>query len=130
MFFSLWPNDLPVTSETMNWSILSASGTPIFAIVLWFIHGKKTYHGPVIETQLDDATGEDSSAREDIELAKRSMSFEVKELDGESNAQELSTQLLHLELHGDFPAVELNGKPQPDNDIPIFLEAEPVELAA
>lgn len=55
MFFSFWPSSVPVTAMTMNWSCVLWSAVMIFAVGFWFIHGKKVYTGPVIETDISEA---------------------------------------------------------------------------
>jgi choline transport protein len=50
MFFSFWPTSVPVTPVNMNWSCVLWSGVVLFAVGFWWIHGKKVYKGPVVET--------------------------------------------------------------------------------
>ncbi|KAF2035372.1 hypothetical protein EK21DRAFT_54500 [Setomelanomma holmii] len=54
-FFSFWPSSVPVTAMNMNWSCVLWSAVMIFAVVFWFVHGKKVYKGPVIETDATEA---------------------------------------------------------------------------
>jgi choline transport protein len=51
MFFSFWPTTLPVTRVNMNWSCVLWSGIVLFALGFWWVHGRKVYKGPVVETE-------------------------------------------------------------------------------
>lgn len=53
MFFSFWPSSVPVTAMTMNWSSVLYSGVVLFALVFWWVHGRRVYKGPVIETNVE-----------------------------------------------------------------------------
>lgn len=52
MFWSFWPTSVPVTPKTMNWSCVLWSAVVVFAVVFWWLHGRKVYKGPVIETDV------------------------------------------------------------------------------
>lgn len=54
MFFSFWPTSVPVAAATMNWSCVLWSAVMLFAVAFWFIHGKKVYKGPVVETDIGE----------------------------------------------------------------------------
>lgn len=53
MFFSFWPSSVPVTAMTMNWSSVLYSGVVLFALGFWWVHGRRVYKGPVIETNVE-----------------------------------------------------------------------------
>lgn len=55
LFFSFWPQIIPVTPENMNWSVLLWGAVNIFAIVFWIVHGRKVYKGPIVETHVEGA---------------------------------------------------------------------------
>lgn len=48
--FSFFPQTVPVTPATMNWSSLMFGGILIFATIFWFFDGKRRYKGPIVET--------------------------------------------------------------------------------
>jgi amino acid transporter len=50
MFFSFWPQSVHVTARDMNWSCVLWSGVVGFAVVFWWVHGRRVYTGPVVET--------------------------------------------------------------------------------
>lgn len=52
IFWSVWPPDLPVDAENMNYSIVVTGGVIIFSIVWYFIRGRKEYHGPTIDDEI------------------------------------------------------------------------------
>ncbi|CAO2650225.1 Nn.00g015170.m01.CDS01 [Neocucurbitaria sp. VM-36] len=54
MFFSFWPTSVPVAAVNMNWSCVLWSAVMIFAVAFWFVHGRKVYKGPVVETHVED----------------------------------------------------------------------------
>lgn len=53
LFFSFWPQNIPVTPANMNWSVLLWGAVNIVAIVFWAVHGRKVYKGPVVETHVE-----------------------------------------------------------------------------
>ena len=53
VFFSFWPPGATVTAMTMNWSIAVYGGVLLFSVFFWFLHGRKVYTGPVIETRIE-----------------------------------------------------------------------------
>ena len=53
LFFSFWPQNIPVTPVNMNWSVLLWGAVNIFAVVFWAVHGRKVYKGPVVETHIE-----------------------------------------------------------------------------
>jgi choline transport protein len=54
MFFSFWPTSVPVTPVNMNWSCVLWSGVVLFALGFWWVHGRKVYKGPVVETGVEE----------------------------------------------------------------------------
>lgn len=56
LFFSFWPQNIPVTPVNMNWSVLLWGAVNIFAIVFWIVHGRRVYKGPIIETHVEGAS--------------------------------------------------------------------------
>lgn len=52
VFFSFFPPAIPVTAVTMNWSIAVFWGFVILGLIWYGIHGRKQYHGPVVERPL------------------------------------------------------------------------------
>jgi choline transport protein len=57
MFFSFWPTSVPVTPVNMNWSCVLWSAVMLFAVVFWWVHGRKVYTGPIVETSLVEQRG-------------------------------------------------------------------------
>lgn len=53
LFFSFWPQNLPVTPVNMNWSVLLWGAVNIFAAVFWIVHGRHVYKGPIVETHVE-----------------------------------------------------------------------------
>jgi choline transport protein len=51
-FFSFWPGSVEVTAESMNFSSVTFGGIVLFAIVWYFIRGRKAYKGPIVEVDL------------------------------------------------------------------------------
>ncbi|KAJ6021942.1 Amino acid/polyamine transporter I [Penicillium herquei] len=49
IFFSFFPEELPVTAENMNWSIVVFSGELIIGLVWYAVRGRKVYNGPIID---------------------------------------------------------------------------------
>lgn len=52
-FFAFWPQAPKPSAQSMNWAVVVVSGTLIGSLVYWFIWGRKTYTGPIIEVSLD-----------------------------------------------------------------------------
>lgn len=53
LFFSFWPQNIPVTPVNMNWSVLLWGAVNIFAITFWLVHGRRIYKGPIVETHVE-----------------------------------------------------------------------------
>ncbi|KAI1340854.1 putative GABA permease [Xylariaceae sp. FL0016] len=51
-FWSFWPPVTPVAPETMNFSVVTFSVVVTFGVVWYFLYGRKTYKGPIIEIEL------------------------------------------------------------------------------
>ena len=51
-FFSFWPGSVEVTAQSMNFSSVTFGGTVLFAIVWYYVRGRKTYVGPFVEVAL------------------------------------------------------------------------------
>ncbi|KAJ5722583.1 Amino acid/polyamine transporter I [Penicillium malachiteum] len=49
IFFSFFPEELPVTAENMNWSVVVFSGELIIGLVWYAVRGRKVYNGPIID---------------------------------------------------------------------------------
>lgn len=50
--FSFFPAAIPVSAATMNYSSLVFGATELFAILYYFLWGRRQYRGPVIEISL------------------------------------------------------------------------------
>jgi amino acid transporter len=46
-FWSFWPNEVPVTLENFNWSVLLFVGVFALCLVMYALEGRKNYVGPV-----------------------------------------------------------------------------------
>ncbi|KAF2767719.1 amino acid transporter [Teratosphaeria nubilosa] len=67
------PTILPTTAATMNYAVVYLGGIIFFAMLYWYIQGRKWYTGPLIEAELtDDASGRISS---DDELNKKTQKY-------------------------------------------------------
>lgn len=55
--FSFFPPTPEVTPESMNYSVVVFMGVIAFGIVRYFISGRKTFTGPVIETEEPNMEG-------------------------------------------------------------------------
>jgi choline transport protein len=51
-FFSFWPGSIEVTAQSMNFSSVTFGGTVLFAVVWYYVRGRKTYVGPIVEIVL------------------------------------------------------------------------------
>ena len=51
IFFCMWPSELPVTAENMNYTALVTSVVIAFSICYYCIWAKRVYTGPVVEIQ-------------------------------------------------------------------------------
>jgi hypothetical protein len=52
LVFSFFPPGVPVTAQTMNWSIAVWGGTIVLGIVYYALRGHKKYKGPTIDREL------------------------------------------------------------------------------
>lgn len=48
-FWSFWPNTVPVTLQTMNWSVVLYIGVLVISLIMYVIQGRKVYNGPVTD---------------------------------------------------------------------------------
>ncbi|PYH44572.1 amino acid transporter [Aspergillus saccharolyticus JOP 1030-1] len=55
------PTARPVTAENMNYACVFLVFVLLFALVYWYISGKKFYRGPVSEAVVDDSLSESNS---------------------------------------------------------------------
>lgn len=46
-FWSFWPDSKAVTAQSFNWASLLFSTVFLFALIMYFVKGKKVYQGPV-----------------------------------------------------------------------------------
>lgn len=46
-FWSFWPNEVPVTTDNFNWSVVLFLGVLFICLVMYAIRGRKVYKGPV-----------------------------------------------------------------------------------
>lgn len=53
IFWSVWPPQTPVTAENMNYSVVVTAGVIIFSIVWYFVQGRKEYHGPTVDEEVE-----------------------------------------------------------------------------
>jgi len=51
----LLPTSMPVTALTMNYASAFLVLVLLSALLYWYISGRKFYHGPIIEAQLEDS---------------------------------------------------------------------------
>jgi choline transport protein len=51
-FFSFWPGSVDVNAQSMNFSSVTFGGIVLFAVVWYFVRGRKLYNGPVVEVDL------------------------------------------------------------------------------
>ncbi|KAH7069133.1 amino acid/polyamine transporter I [Paraphoma chrysanthemicola] len=51
-FFSFWPGSVEVNAQSMNFSSVTFGGTVILAVVWYFVRGRKTYAGPIVEVRI------------------------------------------------------------------------------
>lgn len=47
--FSFFPPGIPVTLQTVNWSILVFGGAVILGLIFYAVRGHKNYNGPIVE---------------------------------------------------------------------------------
>ena len=52
LFFVIWPPATPATAPTMNYAIVMFSGVALLATVYYMVWARKTYEGPVVETNV------------------------------------------------------------------------------
>ena len=47
--FVVFPTEMPVTAENMNYASLMFGSVIIFILVAWLVYGRRAYHGPIRE---------------------------------------------------------------------------------
>jgi choline transport protein len=50
-FWCFWPQATPVELDTVNWSPLMFVAVMVIAMVLYYVRGRKVYHGPVVTVE-------------------------------------------------------------------------------
>jgi amino acid transporter len=50
-FWSFWPNTVPVTLDTFNWSVVLFVGVFVICLLMYVVRGRKVYNGPVSEVK-------------------------------------------------------------------------------
>lgn len=51
--FCFFPQSTPVTPATMNWNVLINAGVMLFAVIYYFVRGRKTYVAPLLFVKRD-----------------------------------------------------------------------------
>ncbi|KAJ5718488.1 hypothetical protein N7488_004134 [Penicillium malachiteum] len=67
IFFSFFPESLPVTAVNMNWSVVVFAGEFFIGLGWYFIQGRKQYNGPIIESgiiPIDDRSTQSGSSKD------------------------------------------------------------------
>ena len=54
VIFSFFPPAVPVTAETMYWSIVVYGGVVILGLIFYFFQGHKNYVGPSTEMEFPE----------------------------------------------------------------------------
>ena len=54
VIFSFFPPAVPVTAETMNWSVVVYGGVIILGIIFYVVQGHKNYVGPSTEMEFPE----------------------------------------------------------------------------
>ncbi len=49
IFFCMWPSELPVTAENMNYTVLVTGAVVIFSVGYYLFWARGIYKGPVVE---------------------------------------------------------------------------------
>lgn len=57
IFWSTWPPSVPVSAESMNYSVLVAGAIVIFSIFWYIVRGRKEYLGPLVEKRAMELSG-------------------------------------------------------------------------
>lgn len=53
VFWSVWPPYADTTYVNMNYSVVVTGGVIIFSIVWYYIRGRKEYHGPTVDEEVE-----------------------------------------------------------------------------
>ncbi|KAL5388825.1 hypothetical protein PMIN06_006437 [Paraphaeosphaeria minitans] len=51
-FWSFWPNQTPLDTETFNWSVVMFVGVSVLALVMYAAEGRSMYTGPVKQCRM------------------------------------------------------------------------------
>jgi hypothetical protein len=70
-FFSFWPTFAEVTPANMNWAILVTGAIAVLSAVYYAVWARKTYHGPVVEIDERDMSGQVSVEEQRHELGSK-----------------------------------------------------------
>ena len=49
IFFCMWPSELPVTADNMNYTALVTAAVMMFSMGYYYFWARRIYTGPVIE---------------------------------------------------------------------------------
>ena len=52
--FVILPKEMPATAGNMNYAPVVFGAALIFSLILWFVYGKRVYHGPINELGEED----------------------------------------------------------------------------
>lgn len=52
-FWSFWPNTVPVTLDTFNWSVVLFLGVLLISLIMYFVQGRNIYVGPVTDVRTE-----------------------------------------------------------------------------
>ena len=50
-FWSFWPNSMHVTAKNFNWACVLFTGLMSISGVLYIVHARKVYEGPVVKVE-------------------------------------------------------------------------------
>lgn len=59
LFFSFWPPYTPTTAADMNYSSVLMAFVILFSVVYYLLFARKTYKGPIIETDMHSVSSTD-----------------------------------------------------------------------
>lgn len=60
IFWSFWPPQADTNYQNMNYAVVVVAGVVIFSIVWYFIRGRKEYHGPTVDEEVESAVRRNS----------------------------------------------------------------------
>jgi ABC-type antimicrobial peptide transport system permease subunit len=70
-FFSFWPAFAEVTPANMNWAILVTGAIAVLSAVYYAVWARKTYHGPIVEIDSRDLSGQVSVVEQHLEMGSK-----------------------------------------------------------